>query len=176
MADSRYTTRRDAPVSEQAAGLNDKKNMSIALDLAGEAAEAGEIPVGAVIVDDGGRLVAAARNECEGTPDATAHAEILAIRRASERLGGWRLADCTIYVTLEPCPMCAGAIVNSRLKRLVYGSPDSRMGAVESILNIPGHPALGAKLQVRAGVLEEECRGKLKAFFARRRGMEDKEN
>ncbi len=169
MEDSRYTTRRDHPVSEQAAGLNDKKNMSIALELAGEAAEAGEIPVGAVIVDDSGSLVAAARNECEGTPDATAHAEILAIRRAR-----WRLADCTIYVTLEPCPMCAGAIVNSRLKRLVYGAPDSHMGAVESIFNIPGHPALGTKLQVRAGVLEEECRGKLKDFFASRRETDGK--
>lgn len=174
MEDSRYTTRRDHPVSEQAAGLNDKKNMSIALELAGEAAEAGEIPVGAVIVDDSGSLVAAARNECEGTPDATAHAEILAIRRASRRLARWRLADCTIYVTLEPCPMCAGAIVNSRLKRLVYGAPDSHMGAVESILNIPGHPALGAKLQVRAGVLEEECSGKLKDFFASRRDTDGK--
>lgn len=174
MEDNRYITRRNVPASDQADGLKDKLNMTVALELAGEAAEAGEIPVGAVIVDDSGAIVAAARNECEGTPDATAHAEILAIRRASELLGSWRLTDCTIYVTLEPCPMCAGAIVNSRLKRLVYGAPDSHMGAVESILNIPGHPALGATLQVRAGVLEEECREKLREFFVNRRKSGDR--
>ena len=169
MQDNGYNTMRNTTVSLQDDGLNDETNMSIALELAEEAAEAGEIPVGAVIVDDTGTIVAAARNECEAIPDATAHAEILAIRRASELLGSWRLTDCTLYVTLEPCPMCAGAIVNSRLKRLVYGAADSHMGAVESILNIPGHPALGAKLQVRAGVMEQECRELLQRFFANRR-------
>ena len=169
MQDNGYNTMRNTPVSLQDDGLNDETNMSIALELAEEAAEAGEIPVGAVIVDDTGTIVAAARNECETLPDATAHAEILAIRRASELLGSWRLTDCTIYVTLEPCPMCAGAIVNSRLKRLVYGAADSHMGAVESILNIPGHPSLGSGLQVRAGVMEQECRELLQRFFANRR-------
>ncbi len=170
MQDNGYNTMRNTPATPQDDGLNDEANMTIALELADEAAEAGEIPVGAVIVDDTGTIIAAARNECEETTDATAHAEILAIRRASELLGSWRLTDCTLYVTLEPCPMCAGAIVNSRLKRLVYGAADSHMGAVESILNIPGHPALGAKLQVRAGVLEEQCRQQMKSFFANRRG------
>ena len=169
MQDNGYNTMRNTPVSLQDDGLNDETNMSIALELAEEAAEAGEIPVGAVIVDDTGTIVAAARNECEAIPDATAHAEILAIRRASELLGSWRLTDCTLYVTLEPCPMCAGAIVNSRLKRLVYGAADSHMGAVESILNIPGHPSLGSGLQVRAGVMEQECRELLQRFFANRR-------
>ena len=175
MQDNGYNTMRNTPVSLQDDGLNDETNMSIALELAEEAAEAGEIPVGAVIVDDTGTIVAAARNECEAIPDATAHAEILAIRRASELLGSWRLTDCTLYVTLEPCPMCAGAIVNSRLKRLVYGAADSHMGAVESILNIPGHPSLGSGLQVRAGVMEQECRELLQRFFANRRGTVERE-
>lgn len=171
MQDNSYNTIRTTPVSRQDDGLNDEVNMSIALELADEAAEAGEIPVGAVIVDGNGTIIAAARNECEAIPDATAHAEILAIRCASELLDSWRLTDCTLYVTLEPCPMCAGAIVNSRLKRLVYGAADSHMGAVESILNIPGHPSLGYGLQVRAGVREQQCRELLQNFFAKRRGI-----
>ena len=116
--------------------------MRAALDEARIAFNLGEIPIGAVLVDAAGEIVARAHNLRETTHDATAHAEILAIRAACERLGRWRLTGCTLYVTIEPCPMCAGAIVNSRLTRVVYGAPDAKAGACESIYNIPGNPNL----------------------------------
>ena len=128
----------------------------------------GDIPVGAVIVKND-EIIAIASNETEKTNDVTAHAEIVAIKKASELLNNWRLDECELYVTLEPCPMCAGAIVAARLSRLVYGAPDARTGAVESIFNIPGHPSLHHTLLVTAGVMEEECRTLLKKFFEERR-------
>ena len=143
--------------------------MRLALEEAMKAAEMGEVPVGAVIVDAAGEVVARGCNLRETRHDVTAHAEMVALREANARLGRWRLEGCVLYVTLEPCPMCAGAIVQSRLDRLVYGAPDFRMGGCESLLNIPGQPRLNPRTRVTAGVLEEECRAVLQAFFRARR-------
>ena len=148
---------------------NDRMYMEMAIEEACLAMESGEIPVGAVLVHDENGVLARAHNEREAKRDATAHAEILAIRRAGKRLGNWRLAGCTLYVTLEPCPMCAGAIIAARLTRLVYGAPDARAGAVESIFNLPGHPSLHAQLNIAAGIMEDECRALMKRFFEAKR-------
>ena len=143
--------------------------MALALDEARLAMDSGEVPVGAVLIDDEGGVVVRAHNLRETERDATAHAEILAIRDACRRLSRWRLSGCTLYVTLEPCPMCAGAIVASRISRLVYGATDARAGAVESIFNIPGHPSLAPMPAITAGVMEDECRALLQDFFSARR-------
>ena len=147
----------------------DQEYMRIALEEARLAMLQGEVPVGAVLIDDEGGVVIRAHNRRETETDATAHAEILAIREAGKRLSRWRLTGCTLFVTIEPCPMCAGAIMASRISRLVYGAPDARAGAVESIFNIPGHPSLAPAPEITAGVLEDECRLLLKKFFAVRR-------
>ena len=147
----------------------DREYMAIALDEARLAMGSGEVPVGAVLIDDGGGVVVRAHNLCESERDATAHAEILAIREAGRRLSRWRLTGCTLYVTLEPCPMCAGAIMSARISRLVYGATDARAGAVESIFNIPGHPSLAPSPEITAGVMEDECKEVLHIFFAERR-------
>ncbi len=149
----------------------DEVYMELALDQARQAGEAGEVPIGAVLVDAQGQVVAAARNRREEWQDATAHAELIALREACAALGRWRLSDCCLYVTLEPCPMCSGAILNARLGRLVYGCADSRAGGAESLFNIVANPRLNHRAEVRAGVLEEDCRALLQTFFqARRRG------
>ena len=147
----------------------DWEYMAIALDEARLAMESGEVPVGAVLIDDEGGVVVRAHNMCEAERDATAHAEILAIREAGRKLTRWRLTGCTLYVTLEPCPMCAGAIMSARISRLVYGATDARAGAVESIFNIPGHPSLAPSPIITAGVMEDECKALLQSFFAARR-------
>jgi tRNA(adenine34) deaminase len=147
----------------------DREYMAIALDEARLAMESGEVPVGAVLIDDEGGVVVRAHNMCEAERDATAHAEILAIREAGRKLSRWRLTGCTLYVTLEPCPMCAGAIMSARISRLVYGATDARAGAVESIFNIPGHPSLAPSPIITAGVMEDECKALLQSFFAARR-------
>ena len=147
----------------------DREYMAIALDEARLAMESGEVPVGAVLIDDEGGVVVRAHNLCESERDATAHAEIQAIREAGRRLSRWRLNGCTLYVTLEPCSMCAGAIMAARISRLVYGATDARAGAVESIFNIPGHPSLGPSPEITAGVMEDECKDLLQKFFAERR-------
>ena len=147
----------------------DREYMAIALDEARLAMESGEVPVGAVLIDDGGGVVVRAHNLCESERDATAHAEILAIRGAGRRLSRWRLNGCTLYVTLEPCPMCAGAIMSARISRLVYGATDAKAGAVESIFNIPGHPSLAPSPEITAGIMEDECKELLQKFFAERR-------
>ncbi|MBR5909965.1 MAG: tRNA adenosine(34) deaminase TadA [Schwartzia sp.] len=147
----------------------DREYMAIALDEARLAMESGEVPVGAVLIDDEGGVVVRAHNMCEAERDATAHAEILAIREAGRKLTRWRLTGCTLYVTLEPCPMCAGAIMSARISRLVYGATDARAGAVESIFNIPGHPSLAPSPIITAGVMEDECKALLQSFFAARR-------
>ena len=149
---------------------DDRVYMEMAIAEARLAMAQGEIPVGAVLVDDEGGVLARAHNRREADHDATAHAEILAIREAGRRLGHWRLSGCTLYVTLEPCPMCAGALVMARLARVVYGAADARAGAMESIFNVPGHPSLNHHVAVRAGVREDECRALLQAFFRDRRG------
>ena len=142
--------------------------MQAALGMAQEAFDDGEVPVGAVVVQNG-KMVAAGRNRREKAKNAVLHAEIDAIQRACENLGGWRLWNCELYVTLEPCPMCAGAIMAARISRLVYGATDARAGAVESIFNIPGHPSLAPSPEITAGVMEDECKDLLQKFFAERR-------
>jgi tRNA(adenine34) deaminase len=150
--------------------IDDTKYMQLALAEARKAAELGEIPIGAVLVElTSGEVVAAAHNMRETWNDATAHAEIIVIREACARLKRWRLSGCALYVTVEPCPMCSGAIVNSRVDRVVYGCPDSKAGGAESIFNIITNPNLNHNAEVVSGVCEEECAEVMKAFFKRRR-------
>ena len=141
--------------------------MRRALELAAEAAEAGEVPVGCVIVREG-KILSEGRNRRETDKNALAHAEIEAIDGACRTLGGWRLTGCTLYVTLEPCPMCAGAIVNARIPRVVYGAKDARAGAMGSLINVNSYP-LNHHAQVEHGVLADECAGILREFFSSRR-------
>lgn len=142
--------------------------MTAALDLARQAAELGEIPVGAVIADENGNIVGRGYNRRETDRDATAHAEVLAIRDACKNLNRWRLTGCTLYVTLEPCPMCTGAILQSRLDRVVYGAPDEKAGCCGGLLHLTEYP-FDTHPAIYAGVLEEECRALLRAFFQERR-------
>ena len=142
--------------------------MGLALAEAEQAAAEGEVPIGAVLVF-AGEVVAQAHNRRETDHDATAHAEMLVIREACRKLKRWRLTGATLYVTIEPCPMCAGALVMSRVGRLVYGSPDFRAGAVESIFNVVQHPSLNHRLAVTAGVRQDECAAAMQAFFRDRR-------
>lgn len=148
----------------------DEKWMRIALEEAECAWNEGEIPVGAVIVSDG-QVVARVHNLCECEGDATAHAECLAIRAACRSRHSWRLSDCTLYVTLEPCPMCAGAAVNARVGRVVYGAKDARMGACDSLINLFSYP-LEARPVCEGGVLEEESLSLLRSFFEKKRKTE----
>jgi tRNA(adenine34) deaminase len=147
---------------------NDQHYMRLALQQAEIAGKMGEVPVGAVITK-GNDVIASSHNMREHWQDATAHAELIAVRQACGQLKTWRLSGCTIYVTLEPCPMCAGAIVAGRLERLVYGCPDSRFGGAETIFNIVNNPSLNHRLQVRAGVCEKECRELMQEFFKNKR-------
>lgn len=142
--------------------------MGEALRQALKAYEAGEVPVGAVIVRQG-RIIARASNQVELLKDATAHAEMLAITQAEERLGDWRLNECTIYVTKEPCPMCAGAMVHVRFERVVFGVADAKGGAAGSALNLLRFPTLNHQAQITAGVREAECRDLLRSFFQEQR-------
>jgi len=142
--------------------------MERALELAREAAERGEVPVGAVVVR-GEEPVGQAANARETGGDPTGHAEIVALREAAERLGRWNLSDCDLYVTLEPCPMCAGAIVLARIRRLVYGTPDPKAGGAGSALDVIGSARLNHRVQVVAGIGAEEAAGLLRRFFADRR-------
>ena len=143
--------------------------MHIALEEAQLAATEGEIPVGAVIVKDG-EIIAKAHNRRENDHDPTAHAELLAMREAARVLGDWRLRGCTLYVTLEPCPMCAGAMVMSQLSGCVFGAADERQGCCGSVYDLPGDPALGASTKWQSGVLAEECGKMMSDFFGRKRG------
>ncbi len=142
--------------------------MEHALAFARKAAELDEVPVGAVFVYEN-RIVASAHNERESGRDPTAHAEILALKRASQALGRWRLSGGTLYVTLEPCPMCAGALVNARVDRLVYGASDPKAGAVGSLYNIVQDERLNHQIEVVGGVSKEECAELLTAFFREKR-------
>ena len=146
----------------------DHRIMSLALDEARLAADQGEVPVGAVLVV-GGEVIASRGNERERRHDPTAHAEMLVLRDGAAMVGGWRLREATLYVTLEPCAMCAGAIVLARVERLVYGADDPKAGAAGSIFNIVDHPALNHQPEVRAGVMAVESSQLLRDFFAERR-------
>ena len=149
--------------------MSDETFMKLAIEQAFKAYDEGEVPIGAVLIDEGGILICAEHNRIEQLDDATAHAEILLLRKATKILGRRKLSTCTIYVTVEPCAMCAGALVLCRLKRLVYGAVDSKFGACESIFNVTNNLALNHRLQVTAGVLEKDCRELMKIFFAERR-------
>lgn len=145
-----------------------ERYMRMALDAARRAGEAGEVPVGAVLVLEG-RVISSRGNERESRRDPTAHAEMLALRDAAALLGGWRVLDATLYVTLEPCPMCAGALVQARVSRLVYGAADPKGGAAGTVLDITGHPGLNHVVEVTAGVLADEASALLQRFFEARR-------
>jgi tRNA(adenine34) deaminase len=135
-----------------------------------EARAAGtEVPVGAVVLDAEGSVISRGRNERESTADPTAHAEVVALRAAGLARGNWRLEDCTLVVTLEPCTMCAGALLAGRLPRLVYGAPDPRAGAAGSVWDVLHDPRLGPPVEVLTGVLADECAGLLRGFFGERR-------
>lgn len=142
--------------------------MGEALRQAARAYEAEEVPIGAVVVR-GGRVIARAYNQVELLKDATAHAEMLALTQAEEAVGDWRLSDCTLYVTKEPCPMCAGAIVHVRLARVVFGAADPKAGAAGSALNLLQFPSLNHRCAITPGVREAECRTLLQTFFAEQR-------
>lgn len=143
------------------------KYMSLALELAKKAARIGDVPVGALIVKDG-EIISEGYNLRENGGGATAHAELLAIERACERLGTWRLSGCELYVTLEPCPMCAGAIINSRIDTVIYGAKDANGGALGSVVDLSSYP-LGHKPRIISGILENECRDLLREFFEAKR-------
>jgi tRNA(adenine34) deaminase len=144
--------------------------MRLALGVAADAAVRGEVPVGAVVLDRSGAVIASGGNEREMTGDVAAHAEIVAMRRAAEALGqGWRLPGCTMVVTLEPCVMCAGAIVAARLERVVYGAFDPKAGAVTSLWDLLGDPRLLHRPSVVSGVMADAVAAQLKGFFAERR-------
>lgn len=148
---------------------SDPHFMGEALRMAHRAWEAEEVPVGAVIVHKG-RIIARAFNQVETLKDATAHAEMLAITQAEGALGDWRLNECDLFVTKEPCPMCAGALVHARLKRVVFGCASPKDGAAGSLLNLLQHPALNHQCEITSGVRQEECAQMLQAFFRERRG------
>jgi tRNA(adenine34) deaminase len=147
---------------------SDALYMEMALAQAREAYSCGEVPVGAVLVR-GDRVIAACRNRCEELKDPTAHAEILTIREGGRILGGWRLPGSTLYVTLEPCPMCAGALVQARVERLVYGAADPKGGACGTLYNIVQDERLNHRLAITGGVLEAKCAALLQEFFRSRR-------
>jgi tRNA(adenine34) deaminase len=147
--------------------MNDRFYMSKALEEAYLAADENEVPVGALIVRND-KIIASSRNNREATGDATGHAEILAIRSACEVLGGWHLDDCELYVTLEPCPMCMGAIINSRIKRVVFGAKDAKAGACGSVLDLCTYP-LNHKPELHSGIMCEECSQVLTDFFNKKR-------
>lgn len=143
--------------------------MAAALAEAALAPVHGDVPIGAVVLDASGAELARAHNERELTGDPTAHAEVLALRRAADRLGSWRLEDCTLVVTLEPCTMCAGAVVLSRVRRLVFGAYDPKAGAVASLWDVVRDPRLNHRAEVVGGILSDQCGAVLQEFFAAQR-------
>ena len=151
--------------------MTDEQWMRFALNRALQAGERGEVPVGAVVTLDG-ELVAEGFNEPISTSDPTAHAEIVAIRRAAAQVGNYRLGGATLYVTIEPCQMCVGAMIHARIARLVYGAPEPKAGAIESAMKAHEHPSLNHRLEVRGRVLEADCREVIQAFFQGRRAAE----
>lgn len=147
----------------------DEKFMNEALIQAQIASDEGEVPIGAIVVDEKGEIIGHGYNQVIGTNDPTAHAEIVAIRMAAKRKGNYRLEGCSIYVTMEPCPMCSGAIINSRFSRLIYGVQDQKGGAVDSVLKIFNEKQLNHHTVVRSSVKSEECLNKLREFFVSKR-------
>ena len=148
--------------------MTDNNFMLIALDLARQAAAAGEVPVGALVVKDG-VIIGRGSNAPITTHDPTAHAEIRAMRDAAQHLGNYRLVDCTLYVTLEPCAMCSGAIQHARIAKLIYGASDPKTGACGSVVNLMAEPKLNHHTEISGGVLAEQCGALLSSFFSERR-------
>jgi len=147
--------------------------MREALRLAEKARAADEVPIGAVVVQEG-KIIARAYNQVELLKDATAHAEMLALTAAEAALGDWRLSDCNLYVTKEPCPMCAGAIVHTRIRRVIFGCRDTRAGAAGTVMNLLEHASLNHRSQITSGVLENACGAILQDFFRRKRTEQPK--
>jgi len=143
--------------------------MQAALSLAKVAADKGDVPVGAIVVNEAGEILGTGQNLREQSNDPTAHAEIIAIRQAAEKIGSWRLDDLTLVVTLEPCAMCAGAILQSRIKRLVFGAWDEKAGAVGSVMDVIRDPRALTKVEVNSGIMEKECSEVLSDFFNAKR-------
>ena len=143
--------------------------MQAALSLAKVAADNGDVPVGAIVVNEAGEILGTGQNLREQSNDPTAHAEVIAIRQAAEKIGSWRLDDLTIVVTLEPCAMCAGAIAQSRIKRLVFGAWDEKAGAVGSVMDVIRDPRTLIKVEVVSGIMEKECSEGLSNFFNTKR-------
>ncbi len=141
----------------------------MAIELAANAGNVGEVPVGAIIISPNQEIISIGENRRERDRDPTAHAEIIAIRAAGKYFGNWHLDGCTLYVTLEPCPMCAGAIVAARLKLLVYGANDAKTGCIRTVLNIPDSAASNHKLTVIGGIMESTCRQQLQDWFKSKR-------
>ena len=148
---------------------DDESWMEQALEQARLAAQAGEVPVGALVIKDG-EIIGLGHNRNLLDHDPAAHAEIVALRQAAARLGNHRLTGCEMFVTIEPCAMCAGALVHARLARLVYGASDPKAGAAGSVLQVLNHPGLNHKIEIRSGVLAEKCSGILQKFFREKRG------
>lgn len=151
----------------------DRRYMQEAIELGRKALETEDVPVGAIVVYRG-RVIGRGYNQRESLRDPTAHAEMLALTAAAEHVGHWRLEDCTMYVTLEPCPMCAGALVQARLSRLVYGAADAKSGACGSLYEITQDPRLNHWIETVAGVMAEPCAELLREFFRRRRALGEK--
>lgn len=147
----------------------DEKWMGLAMEAARLAAELGEVPIGACLIDEGGSLIAQSSNRTITDNDPTAHAEINVIRQAARKIGNYRLTGSTLYTTIEPCVMCAGALVNARVKRLVFGARDERFGAVETLFRLCDNEALNHRLEIVSGVLAEESRKLMQDFFRERR-------
>src|SRR6266581_3155811 len=151
----------------------DEHFMREALRQAAKAYEADEVPVGAVVVR-AGKIIARAHNQVELLKDATAHAEMLALTQAEAAVGDWRLTDCDLYVTKEPCAMCAGALVHTRIRRVIFGCADLAAGAAGSMMNVPQMPGLNHRCEITSGVLQDECAGILQSFFRERRNSHNK--
>ena len=154
-----------------AAEQTDEEFMRAALELAREARERGEVPVGAVVVLDG-EIVGRGFNQPVSLNDPTAHAEIVALRQAGREIGNYRLPGSTMYVTIEPCQMCVGAMVHARVARVVYGTPEPKAGAIESAMRAHEHPSLNHRLEVTGRVLEDDCREVIQSFFKERRSSD----
>jgi tRNA(adenine34) deaminase len=159
----------EKPNSEATQRALDERFLRMALDEAQKGAEAGEVPIGCVVVREG-KVLGRDHNRMETLRDPTAHAEILAIGAACQAVDNWRLDGCTLYVTLEPCPMCAGAILNGRLGRVVFGARDKRLGALGSTYDVLGKNPINREVEVRGPAMEEECLDVLQAFFREMRG------
>ena len=167
---SQFSSKRYSSYMElQLDNHSDEHYMRLALDEAAKAAELGEVPIGAVVVNADGVIVTA-HNRRELDRDPSAHAEFIALRDTAQKLGRWRLSDCTVYVTLEPCPMCAGLMQQARIKRCVYAAPDPKAGALGTLYRLHDDKRLNHSFQVNSGVLEEESRTLLQNFFAQLRG------